>query len=62
MSDLIFGIHAVEMALKKGDQVQEIWLQKDAQNQRLLKLLDTVKKKLSALESLQLTRIGPPVF
>ena len=44
MSELIFGIHAVELALKKGDQVQEVWLQKDAQNKRLLKLLQAVEQ------------------
>ncbi len=41
---LIFGIHAVENALKASDQVQEIWLQKDAQNKRLLKLLQQVER------------------
>ncbi|WP_099018353.1 23S rRNA (guanosine(2251)-2'-O)-methyltransferase RlmB [Marinicella litoralis] len=43
-NNLIFGIHAVEMALKAGDQVTEIWLQKDAQNKRLLNLLMAVEK------------------
>ena len=41
---LIFGIHAVEMALKADEQVKEIWLQKDAQNKRLLNLLAAVEK------------------
>jgi len=52
---LIFGIHAVEMALKAGDQVKEIWLQKDAQNKRLLNLLIDVEKSGVPLyrESLQ---------
>ncbi len=44
MNDLIFGIHAVEMALKAGDQVKEIWLQQDAKNKRLLKLLHEVER------------------
>lgn len=42
--DLIFGIHAVEMALKAGDQVKTVWLQQDAQNKRLLKLLQAVEQ------------------
>ena len=44
MSELIFGIHAVENALKAAGQVKQIWLQKDAQNKRLLRLLDEVEK------------------
>jgi 23S rRNA (guanosine2251-2'-O)-methyltransferase len=43
-NNLIFGIHAVELALKAGDQVKEIWLQKDAQNKRLLNLLSELEK------------------
>jgi len=44
MTELIFGIHAVENALKAGDQVKEIWLQKDAQNKRLLNFLIDIEK------------------
>ncbi len=54
MSDLIFGIHAVEMALKAGDQVQEIWLQKDAQNKRLLNLLKAIEKTAVPLNRVSL--------
>ncbi|MCB1583185.1 MAG: 23S rRNA (guanosine(2251)-2'-O)-methyltransferase RlmB [Marinicella sp.] len=54
MSDLIFGIHAVEMALKAGDQVKEIWLQKDAQNKRLLKLLQVIEKSSITLNRVSL--------
>ncbi|WP_223787349.1 23S rRNA (guanosine(2251)-2'-O)-methyltransferase RlmB [Marinicella meishanensis] len=34
---LIFGIHATELALKAGE-VQEVWIQQDSRNQRLLRL------------------------
>lgn len=57
MSDLIFGIHAVEMALKAGDQVKEIWLQKDAQNKRLLKLLDAIEKSPVPLNRVSLQEL-----
>ncbi|MFC3192886.1 23S rRNA (guanosine(2251)-2'-O)-methyltransferase RlmB [Marinicella sediminis] len=50
---LIFGIHAVELALKAGEQVAEIWLQKDAQNKRLLNLL-----KLAEQSRLPLSRVS----
>jgi 23S rRNA (guanosine2251-2'-O)-methyltransferase len=50
---LIFGIHAVELALKAGDQVAEIWLQRDAQNKRLLNLL-----KLAEQSRLPLNRVS----
>jgi len=53
-NNLIFGIHAVEMALKAGDQVQEIWLQKDAQNKRLLSLLGLIEKSKLPLERVSL--------
>lgn len=54
MSDLIFGIHAVEMALKAGDQIKEIWLQKEAQNKRLLKLLQVIEKSSVPLNRVSL--------
>lgn len=54
MSTLIFGIHAVEMALKAGGQVEEIWLQKDAQNKRLLNLLKTIEKTAVPLHRVNL--------
>ncbi len=54
MSDLIFGIHAVELALKAGDQVREVWLQKDAQNKRLLNLLQQVEKSNVTLNRVSL--------
>ncbi|MFK8013265.1 MAG: 23S rRNA (guanosine(2251)-2'-O)-methyltransferase RlmB [Marinicellaceae bacterium] len=53
MSDLIFGIHAVEMALKAGE-VREVWLQKDAQNKRLLNLLQQVEKTNVVLKRVSL--------
>jgi 23S rRNA (guanosine2251-2'-O)-methyltransferase len=53
-SNVIFGIHAVEMALKAGDQVQEIWLQKDAQNKRLLNLLGVIEKTTVPLNRVSL--------
>lgn len=54
MGELIFGIHAVEMALKAGDQVREVWLQKDAQNKRLLNLLQKVEKSHVTLNRVSL--------
>lgn len=57
MSDVIFGIHAVEMALKAGDQVKEIWLQKDAQNKRLLQLLDAIEKSPVPLNRVSLQEL-----
>jgi 23S rRNA (guanosine2251-2'-O)-methyltransferase len=53
MTDLIFGIHAVENALKADQQVKQIWLQKDAQNKRLLNLLEQVEKS-----SVELSRVS----
>ncbi len=57
MTELIFGIHAVENALKTGDQVKCIWLQKDAQNKRLLNLLDTVKQSQVELNRVSLQEL-----
>lgn len=53
MTQLIFGIHAVENALKASDQVKTIWLQKDAQNNRLLRLLQEVEQN-----SVELNRVS----
>lgn len=50
---LIFGIHAIEMAIKAGE-VKAVWLQKDAQNKRLLKLLSLVEKAGVTLNRLSL--------
>ncbi len=54
---LIFGIHAVELALKAGE-VREIWLQKDAQNKRLLNLLAAVEKSQVTLNRVSLQELG----
>ncbi len=54
MSELIFGIHAVENALKADQQVKAVWLQKDAQNKRLLRLLDEVEKSQVELHRVSL--------
>ena len=56
-NNLIFGIHAVEMALKAGDQVKAIWLQKDAQNKRLLNLLLAIEKSQVALNRVSLQEL-----
>ena len=54
MSELIFGIHAVESALKTSHQVKSVWLQKDAQNKRLLHLLRLVEKSQVELNRVSL--------
>jgi len=56
-NNLIFGIHAVEMALKANQQVKEIWLQKDAQNKRLLNLLSDIKKSHVPLNRISLQEL-----
>ncbi|MCX7552748.1 23S rRNA (guanosine(2251)-2'-O)-methyltransferase RlmB [Marinicella sp. S1101] len=53
---LIFGIHAIEMAIKAGE-VKTVWLQKDAQNKRLLKLLALVEKAGVTLNRLSLQEL-----
>ncbi len=58
---LIFGIHAVEMALKAGDQVKAVWLQKDAQNKRLLNLLGAIEKAAVPLERVSLQQLDKMV-
>jgi len=35
---LIFGIHAIEQAVKAGEPLQQVWIQADSHNQRLQKL------------------------
>ncbi len=55
--NLIFGIHAVEMALKAGEQVKAVWLQKDAQNKRLLNLLKEVEKAAVPLQRVSLQEL-----
>ena len=57
MTDLIFGIHAVENALKADQQVKAVWLQKDAQNKRLLRLLDEVEKSHVELNRVSLQQL-----
>lgn len=53
MNNIIFGIHAVELALKAGE-VTEVWLQQDAQNKRLLKLLHAIEKNKIKLNRVSL--------
>ena len=55
--NLIFGIHAVEMALKAGQQVKQVWLQKDAQNKRLLMLLRDVEQSAVPMERVSLQEL-----
>ncbi len=55
--NLIFGIHAVEMALKAGDQVKTVWLQKDAQNKRLLKLQGAIEKNRLPMQRVSLQEL-----
>lgn len=38
MSRIIFGIHAVEQAVKAGEAVDKVWIHKDSHNKRLQKL------------------------
>ena len=57
MSELIFGIHAVENALKADQQVKAVWLQKDAQNKRLLRLLDEVENSQVELNRVSLQEL-----
>lgn len=57
MSQLIFGIHAVENALKANDQVKTVWLQKDAQNQRLLRLLTQIERSQVELNRVSLQEL-----
>lgn len=38
MSRIIFGIHAVEQAIKAGEAVTKVWIQADSRNHRLQKL------------------------
>ncbi len=54
---MIFGIHAIELALKAGDQVKEVWLQKDAQNKRLLNLLKLVEQTHLPLNRVNLQQL-----
>ena len=44
MTEIIFGIHAIENALKVSGQVKCVWLQKETQNKRLLRLLNELEK------------------
>jgi len=57
MTELIFGIHAVENALKAGNQVKIVWLQKDAQNKRLLNLLTQLEKSQVGLNRVSLQEL-----
>lgn len=38
MSRIVFGIHAVEQAVKAGEAVAKVWIQADSHNKRLQKL------------------------
>lgn len=44
MTSLIFGVHAVEQALKNQSELEVIWLQKDSANKRLLKLQELIQQ------------------
>ncbi len=57
MTDIIFGIHAIENALKVSDQVQCVWLQKDAQNKRLLRLHKVLEKSQVELRRVSLKEL-----
>lgn len=45
MATLIFGIHAIEQALKNPSEVVVVWMQKDSSNKRLLKLQKIIEQQ-----------------
>lgn|SRR5690554_3721078 len=45
MSRIIFGIHAVEQAIKAGEAVGKVWLQTDSNNKRLQKLQTLLRQQ-----------------
>ncbi len=45
MSRIIFGIHAVEQAIKAGEAVDKVWLQTDSNNKRLQKLQTLLRQQ-----------------
>lgn len=45
MSRIIFGIHAVEQAVKAGEPLNQVWLQGDSNNKRLQKLQQLMQQK-----------------